>query len=116
MHIPFILANKDLSCRYLKQVINVFNCVMVKIFSFGETFASLNETFYFSIDKNVFYHWTHKYCINYYLLTKREVCTIVKYRTDVFRTDRTSAVVRGPCRKAEVRYFTSTDRTSKVNK
>ena len=52
-----------------------------------KSFASLNETFYFSIHKNVFYLWTHKYCINYYLLTKREVCTIVKYRTDVFRTD-----------------------------
>ena len=41
---------------------------------------------------------------------------LVKYRTDVFSTARASAASRGPCRKTEVRYFTSTDRTSEVNK
>ena len=38
----------------------------------------------------------------------------MKYRTDVFSTDRANAANQGPsrpCRKTEVRYFTCTDRT-----
>ena len=45
-----------------------------------------------------------------YLLTEREV--LVKYRTNVFSTDRASAASQGSYRKTEVGYFTSTDRTS----
>ena len=42
----------------------------------------------------------------YYLLIKCKVCTIVKYRTDVFSTDRARAASWGPCRKNGGTIFT----------
>ena len=43
---------------------------------------------------------------------------LVKYRTDIFSTNRASAAteVRAEKRRYSVRYFTSTDRTREINK
>ena len=51
-----------------------------------------------------------------YLLLIDLVCSVCTTWTDNFSTERASAANRGPCRKTVVRYFTSTDRTSEVDK